>query len=128
MMIIDSDDIDANLLCSTYHRPQLFTGIYPHLSKYLHWLYLLLRFTIMYMGVSILSLIEHDLPLFTGIYHLTYTDKFHLTKFTLIFSWFTFLLHGFTWISPYLNGFPLFTGIYHRLPKFTQNFPDLLIS
>ena len=26
-----------------------------------------------------------DLPLFTGIYHLNYTDKFHLTKFTLIF-------------------------------------------
>ena len=81
----DSDDSDANLLCSTYHRPQLFTGIYPHLSKYIHWLYLLLRFTIIYMGVSILSLIEHDLPGFTGIYHLTYTDKFNLTKFTLIF-------------------------------------------
>ena len=64
----DSDDSDANLLCSTYHRPQLFTGIYPHLSKYLHWLYLLLRFTIIYMGVSILSLIEHDLPGFTVVY------------------------------------------------------------
>ena len=53
----DSDDSDADLLYSTYHRPKLLTGIYPHLSKYLHWLYLLLRFTIIYIGISILSLI-----------------------------------------------------------------------
>ena len=83
----DSDDSNTNLLYNTYHRPQLFTGIYPHLSKYLHWLYLLLRFTIIYMYpyFPLLSMIYRDLPLFTGIYHLTYTDKFHLTKFTLIF-------------------------------------------
>ena len=84
----DSDDSDADLPYSTYHRPQLFTGIYPHLSKYLHWLYLLLRFTIIYMGVSILSLIEHDLPGFTVVYRDLPTHlhgKFHLTKFTLIF-------------------------------------------
>ena len=44
------------------------------------------------------------------------------------FPWFTFLLQ-YTWIYwdvPLFNGFPLFTGIYHRLPRFTQNFPDLL--
>ena len=102
--------------------PQLFTGIYPHLSKYL-------RFTIIYMGVSILSLIEHDLPGFTIVYrdlppHLH--GQFSFNKIYPYFSWFTFLLPGFTGISPYLNGCPLFTGIYHRLPRFTHNFPDLL--
>ena len=62
-----------------------FTLIYPNISTVFTFDCDLALFTWVYPYFPLLSRIYRDLPLFTGIYHLTYTDKLHLTKFTLIF-------------------------------------------
>ena len=62
-----------------------FTLIYQNISTGSTFYCDLPLFTWVYPYFPLLSMIYRDLPLFTEIYHLTYKDKFHLTKFTLIF-------------------------------------------